>query len=42
VPPMSHPWKTQTFEKYVRSQKHYGEKERPPFDGIIYSQEIYY
>lgn len=42
VPPMSHPWKTQTFENYVRSQKHYGEKERPPFDEIIYSQEIYY
>ena len=25
IPPMSHPWKRQSFERFVRSQKHYAE-----------------
>ncbi len=42
VPPMSHPWKARTFEEHVKAQRHYDEKALPPFDDVIYSQEIFY
>jgi len=42
VPPMSHPWKTKIFEDHVKAQSHYTEKVFPPFEEIIYSQEIFY
>lgn len=42
VPPMSHPWKAKTFEDHVKAQHHYQEKVLPPFEEVIYSQEIFY
>ncbi len=42
VPSMSHPWKAKTFEEYVKAQRHYSEKVLPPFEEVIYSQEIFY
>lgn len=42
IPPMSHPWKEDSFQGHIKAQNHLIFETRKAFEDVIYSQEICY